>query len=251
MVTRNLKILFSVLLAFCLQGSVVWANYVSFFSSGKEAFEKKQYSIASHYFNKAIQDNPQSDVSRYYLAITQAYLKQYDKARDNYQYLVDKSKNKKIKELSQRGLTFLPQKRKEADSLTPILINSKIDKSQYSTLTYQTLSQYKYDWRVRNPAPPHIKMLANKKYHIKGYMIPVDGGEYFTRFILVNALPECFFCYPPPVNQVVQVEVVNGKVSYLKNKLLDVYGTLVIGQIDDPFIACVYTIKADMVEVIK
>lgn len=229
----------------------VYANYVSEFSSGKKAFDEKKYSVAAHYFTRAIRENPDSDVSRYYLAITQAYLKKYDEAKVNYEWLVAKSKNKKIKELSNRGLTFLPQKRKELDSLTPILINTKIEKSSYAPMTFKVLSGYNYDWRERNPPPASIKMLGNKKYHIKGYMIPVDGGEYFTRFILVSQLPECFFCYPPPVNQVVQVEVVNGKVSYLKNKLLDVYGTLVIGQIDDPFIACVYTIKADMVEVVK
>lgn len=229
----------------------VYANYVTEFSSGKKAFDQKKYSIAAHYFNRALVDNPESEVSRYYLAITQAYLKQYDNARSNYEWLVKKSSNKKIKELSNRGLTFLPQKRKELDSLTPVLINTKIDKSAYPPLTFKVLSEYKYDWRERNPPPNSIKMLGNKKYHIKGYMIPTEGGEYFTRFILVNALPECFFCYPPPVNQVLQVDVVNGKVSYIKNKLLDVYGSLVIGQIDDPFIACVYTIKADMVEVSK
>lgn len=219
------------------------------FYKGKSAFDKEQYSVAGHYFTKALDQNPKNEVTRYYLAITQAYLKQYDKAKINYQWLVKNAKSQRIKELSGQGLVYLPQERKQAEGLRPIVINNSINKADYKQLTYQKLAEYKYDWTVRNLPPPQIKALENQKFHIRGYMIPIEGGEYFTKFLLVNSVVECFFCQPPPVNQVVQVEVQNGKVSYIKDKIVDVYGSLKLGQIDDPFIACVYTLKADMVEV--
>ena len=50
----------------------------------------------AHYFNQALKKNSKSEVSRYYLAITQAYLKQYDQARTNYQWLVCQHRKNKL-----------------------------------------------------------------------------------------------------------------------------------------------------------
>jgi hypothetical protein len=233
-----------------LIGNRAFADFKTDFFEGKTAFDNKRYTAASHLFRKALQQNPNSDVSRYYLAITYAYLQDYEKARENYQILVTKGTNPKIKKLAGEGLIYLPQKRAAASKLKPVM-NTAISKNNYKPLTFSTIKEYKYNWQLRNPPPPHIKALENNQFVVKGYMIPIEGGEYFQTFLLVNLVPDCFFCNPPPANQVLYVNLKNGKVNYIKNKLINVYGKLKIGQIDDPYIACVYTLEADLVEEAK
>jgi hypothetical protein len=227
--------------------STVFAGFKEDFYTGKKAFDNKQYTAASHYFNRALNANPNSEVSRYYLAITQAYLKEYEKARENYTWLVDKGNNQKIKKLAGEGLIYLPQKRKAASQLRPMMTQN-INKSNYIDITFAKLKEYKYNWQLRNPPPASIKELENRNVHVKGYMIPLQGGEYFQKFLIVNVVPDCFFCNPPPANQVVFIDIANGKINYINDKPVDVYGKFLVGQIDDPFISCVYTVKADYVE---
>lgn len=79
---------------------------------------------------------------------------------------------------------------------------------------------------------PHISMtqtsatlaLSGTAVVLDGFMMPLDGGEYSSHFLLSRRTPTCFYCPPGEPNEV--VEVMSSKPVKYGAEMLDVSGTL-------------------------
>lgn len=78
--------------------------------------------------------------------------------------------------------------------------------------------------------PANIKALAGKKVAIQGFMIPVDFQDGGTNdFLLVQVVPDCYFCQQPQPNEWIEVKTVDGKrLPYSGDESFIVTGTLEI-----------------------
>jgi uncharacterized protein len=52
---------------------------------------------------------------------------------------------------------------------------------------------------------PDIKALNGETVTVNGFMLPMDGAEYSTHFLLSKRTPTCFYCPPGEPNEVIEV----------------------------------------------
>jgi hypothetical protein len=79
-------------------------------------------------------------------------------------------------------------------------------------------------------------------------MVPIDFHKFQTNeFILVQALPDCFFCQEPMVNEWVHVKTADGsRVPYTGEEPITVAGTLRIGAVyDGKYLDSLYRLELD------
>jgi hypothetical protein len=125
-------------------------------------------------------------------------------------------------------------------------IASKTDDGKIHTISFQFLSSFTYgpkdgDTIVTNedkaaPAndsiPDKIKALNGKRVGIQGFMIPlgIEAGKT-KEFIVMAAIPGCFFCQPPQLNEFIVVTMKDGKaVEYKQGSPVLVVGKLAVGE---------------------
>ncbi len=77
---------FSFIIALSFTGSCLAYDY---YAAGKSALEKGEYSRAGNYFNKALQKSPGHTKCRYYYALSLINLKNFDKARKEYEKIIE------------------------------------------------------------------------------------------------------------------------------------------------------------------
>ena len=81
--------------------------------------------------------------------------------------------------------------------------------------------------------PPEVNALDGKKVTLRGHMIPIDFHKFSTNeFILVQAVPDCYFCSQPMPNEWIEVKTPDGsRVEYAGDEPVTVAGTLKVGAI--------------------
>jgi hypothetical protein len=81
--------------------------------------------------------------------------------------------------------------------------------------------------------PAEVMALDGKKVTLRGHMIPIDFHKFSTNeFILVQAVPDCYFCSQPMPNEWIEVKTKDGsRVAYAGDEPVTVAGTLRVGAI--------------------
>jgi hypothetical protein len=52
---------------------------------------------------------------------------------------------------------------------------------------------------------PEVKALAGKTITVNGFVLPLDGSDHTSHFLLTRNTPVCMFCPPGEPNEVVEV----------------------------------------------
>jgi hypothetical protein len=79
--------------------------------------------------------------------------------------------------------------------------------------------------------PSPVKALHGKKVAVQGFMIPVDFQDGGTNeFLLVQVVPDCYFCQQPQPNEWIEVKTADGiRLPYSGDESFIVTGTIEIG----------------------
>ncbi len=73
---------------------------------------------------------------------------------------------------------------------------------------------------------PDVKSLAGKTVRVNGFVLPLDGSDHTSHFLLTRNTPVCMFCPPGEPNEV--VEVVAPRPIEWTDKLVTVTGPLTL-----------------------
>lgn len=98
--------------------------------------------------------------------------------------------------------------------------------------------------------PPEVKALDGKKVTVRGMMVPIDFHKFQTNeFILVQALPDCYFCQQPMVNEWIEVKTLDkSRVDYAGDEPITVAGTLRVGAVySGRYLESLYRIELDKI----
>ena len=137
----------------------------------------------------------------------------------------------------------------------------KTQNEEYQRITFALLSEYNGYSEIEGEEgtiPGKIKALKGKKVEIAGFMISLYGFEDIKEFILAPIIPECFYCQPPEMNQMIMVKM-TGKDKNGKDKTVDFFevpikvkGKLDMGEefVDGALIS-IYRLSAETVEETK
>ena len=71
---------------------------------------------------------------------------------------------------------------------------------------------------------PEVKSLAGKQITVNGFVLPLDGSDHTSHFLLTRNTPVCMFCPPGEPNEV--VEVVSPHPIVWTDKIVTVTGPL-------------------------
>ncbi len=113
------------------------------------------------------------------------------------------------------------------------------------------------DWRVlrglntrTGEIAPELKKLEGGPVRIRGYMVPFED-EYQTvsQFLLVPEAGMCVHVPPPPINQIILVEMTSGVATVNWGKPISVSGILEIMQSDSPYGKVAFKLDAALAEV--
>jgi hypothetical protein len=74
--------------------------------------------------------------------------------------------------------------------------------------------------------PPDVRALAGVPISVNGFVLPLDGSDHTSHFLLTRNTPVCMFCPPGQPNEV--VEVIAPKAIAWTDKLVAVTGPLTL-----------------------
>lgn len=99
------------------------------------------------------------------------------------------------------------------------------------------------DWRMlrglnvkTGEVSPSLKKIEGGVVRIVGYMVPFeDEYETASEFLLVPQAGMCVHLPPPPVNQIILVQMTNGAANVTWSNPVAISGVLEIAQSDSPY----------------
>ncbi len=91
------------------------------------------------------------------------------------------------------------EERKAQDSL-PVSHDGLWNVLMKAKITYRNVAPY-----ITASLPPEVKALNGKTLEISGFVLPMDGTEKTSHFLLSKRTPTCPFCPPGEPNEVVEV----------------------------------------------
>ena len=101
---------------------------------------------------------------------------------------------------------------------------SSINTSNFKELDWRDLGEFDY---VTGAAPKKLKDQDDKEVRIPGFMVPLeDNQKAVTEFLLVPSPQACIHVPPPPANQMVFVQMEEGRGSPAAYGPIWVYGVL-------------------------
>ena len=77
------------------------------FTAGKNAFEQKQYQAAITYFVQALRNEPNNAVYRYYYAQSLLYLKNYEQARKEFEYVIQLAPKELVGDYAKQSIEYI------------------------------------------------------------------------------------------------------------------------------------------------
>lgn len=93
-----------------------------------------------------------------------------------------------------------PAEERQAQNSLPIASGEVWNTLSKSTITYSTTAPH-----ITAKLTPEIRAMNGKTVSVDGFMLPMDGAENSSHFLLSKRTPTCFFCPPGEPNEVLEV----------------------------------------------
>lgn len=97
-------------------------------------------------------------------------------------------------------------------------------KRELIPLTFDQIGYWKYE-DGKTPIPDDVKKFDGKYVEIKGYMLPVGGGNWCKEFLLVPSLFGCCFGRAPEANHMIFVKMQGKKEAPYHPRPIRIRGT--------------------------
>jgi len=95
----------------------------------------------------------------------------------------------------------------------------------FVALDWQILQQGRWDDGKPPVVPTPLHALAGKKVRLRGFLLPLHSATA-AQFFISEKPRGCFFCYPPGIAEVVQLNIAGGKQLEITGLPVTAYGTL-------------------------
>lgn len=72
--------------------------------------------------------------------------------------------------------------------------------------------------------PKSVTELSGKAVKVRGFLLPLHSARRGSQFFLSNSPGGCYFCSPPGINSVIQLNLAGGKELDLISRAVGAYG---------------------------
>ena len=96
---------------------------------------------------------------------------------------------------------------------------------QFEGLDWQSLQKAGWIPRQKPVVPEEVAALNGKPVTARGFQLPLHYAGKSAQFFLAAKPRGCYFCNPPGVSEVIEINVAGGKELSPSNWTVDVYGT--------------------------
>jgi len=143
--------------------------------------------------------------------------------------------------LASRRVSF---KAAEPANRADLPANDEDRKTDWSTLR-------QFDHRTGG-ATPAIRTLHGRRVAVPGFVVPLEDDSARVReFLLVPYFGACVHTPPPPPNQMVLVQMANGREILMPFEPVWVHGVLRIAERNSPFGKAAFELTGDRVEIYR
>jgi len=95
----------------------------------------------------------------------------------------------------------------------------------FAQLDWTQLQQGQWDFKTKPVVPPAVLAQNGKPVTVRGYLLPLHTPGEASQFFVARNPRGCYFCSPPGVAEVVQVNVAGGKLLTPTDWPVSVFGT--------------------------
>jgi hypothetical protein len=143
----------------------------------------------------------------------------------------------------------LPQQAKPVEGInTPREPHAKPAAGEVYEVALTKLGNFNYDTEQGGNVPEDVKALAGSTLKVTGFMMPDEGSDKITKFVLVPDLFACCFGQPPQLQHTVTVICPPGKAINYYPEQISVTGELKIDERrDEGFIVSLFQIQASSI----
>jgi len=103
---------------------------------------------------------------------------------------------------------------------------TSVPSGQYVDLDWKALQQAQWEYGTKPVVPQPVQALSGKLVHVKGFLLPLHQAGVSAQFFMAEKPRGCYFCNPPGVAEVAQINMANGKQLNPTDWPVSVYGTL-------------------------
>jgi hypothetical protein len=96
---------------------------------------------------------------------------------------------------------------------------------QFQALSWDELQKANWVYGHKPVVPESLRALNGKQVKVRGFLLPLHSAVKGSQFFMSNTPGGCYFCNPPAVNSVVQLNLAGGKELDLCAGAVDAYGT--------------------------
>lgn len=97
---------------------------------------------------------------------------------------------------------------------------------KFIDLDWKAMQQGQWKYGNKPIVPQTVIALSQKQVHLKGFLLPLHTAGVSSQFFIACKPRGCYFCNPPGVAEVVQINMANGKQLDPTDWPVSVYGTL-------------------------
>jgi hypothetical protein len=111
----------------------------------------------------------------------------------------------------------------------------KAPSGEYTNLDWKMLQQGKWPYGKTPVINKQIIALSGKKVCLKGFMLPLHDAGPSSQFFIAEQPRGCYFCNPPGIAEVAQINIANNKQINITDWPVCAYGILKVaaGKPDD------------------
>jgi hypothetical protein len=112
----------------------------------------------------------------------------------------------------------------------------------YTPLSWPLIQQGQWQYGQPPIVDNSIKQLDGRTVNLSGYLLPLHTPGVSSQFFIAEQPKGCYFCNPPGVAEVVQINVAGGKQLEPTDRAVQVYGALKVAS-GAPTDSVLYTIN--------
>lgn len=99
---------------------------------------------------------------------------------------------------------------------------------EYANLDWKLLQQGEWPYGKKPVINKQIMALSGKKVRLKGFMLPLHDAGPSSQFFIAEQPRGCYFCNPPGVAEVAQINIAGSKQINITDWPVSAYGILKI-----------------------
>jgi hypothetical protein len=112
----------------------------------------------------------------------------------------------------------------------------------YAALSWPLIQQGKWQYGKPSTVDASLRQLEGREVNLSGYLLPLHTPGVSSQFFIAERPRGCYFCNPPGVAEVVQINIAGGRQLQPTDRAVQVYGIFKVAS-GAPTDSVLYTIN--------